>query len=99
MALQNPPYHLGWKLLVARNTIAQASRFTVSLDIGPDDIPANEWLIGRYGAVAETVLEWWKNDIDDEGRAWLTKRTPLMVTQVPRAPCPPYRRSLSAARS
>ncbi|WP_217369431.1 AAA family ATPase [Nonomuraea antri] len=75
VALQNPPYHLGRKLLVSRNTIAQASRFTVSLDIGPDDIPANEWLIGRYGAVAETVLEWWKNDIDDEGRAWITKRT------------------------
>ncbi|RSN03722.1 AAA family ATPase [Nonomuraea sp. WAC 01424] len=75
VALQNPPYHLGRRLLVARNTIAQASRFTVSLDIGPDDIPANEWLIARYGTVAETVLEWWKNDIDDEGRAWLTKRT------------------------
>ncbi|MEU0565481.1 AAA family ATPase [Nonomuraea sp. NPDC005983] len=75
IALQNPPYHLGRKLLVTRNTIAQASRFTVSLQISPDDIPANEWLIERYGAVAETVLEWWKNDIDDEGRAWITKRT------------------------
>jgi hypothetical protein len=75
IALQNPPYHLGRKLLVSRNTIAQASRFTVSLEIRPDDIPANEWLIGRYGPVAETVLEWWKNDIDDEGREWITKRT------------------------
>ncbi|MFD0853297.1 ATP-binding protein, partial [Actinomadura adrarensis] len=75
IALQNPPYHLGRKLLVSRNTIAQASRFTVSLDIAPDDIPANEWLIANYGPVAETVLEWWKNDIDDEGRAWITKRT------------------------
>ncbi|WP_433325910.1 AAA family ATPase [Spirillospora sp. CA-294931] len=75
IALQNPPYHLGRKLLVARNTIAQASRFTVSLEIEPDDIPANQWLIDRYGPVAETVLEWWKNDIDDEGRAWITKRT------------------------
>ncbi|MFI7618652.1 AAA family ATPase [Nonomuraea terrae] len=75
VALQNPPYHLGRKLLVARNTVAQASRFTVSLDITPEDIPANEWLIERYGPVAETVLEWWKNDIDDEGRAWITKRT------------------------
>ncbi|MES9601774.1 AAA family ATPase [Actinomadura sp. NPDC000929] len=75
IALQNPPYYLGRKLLVSRNTIAQASRFTVSLEIEPDDIPANEWLISRYGAVAETVLEWWKNDIDDEGRQWMTKRT------------------------
>ncbi|MET9297248.1 ATP-binding protein [Streptomyces sp. NPDC003077] len=75
IAIQNPPYHLGRKLLVARNNLAQASRFTASLTVEPGDIPANEWLITRYGAVAETVLEWWKHDIDDDGRAWITKRT------------------------
>ncbi|MFD8423030.1 AAA family ATPase [Streptomyces sp. NPDC059466] len=75
IAVQNPPYHLGRKLLVARNNIAQASRFTASLTVEPQDIPANEWLLARYGADAETVLDWWKNDIDDEGRAWITKRT------------------------
>ncbi|MFJ1707238.1 AAA family ATPase [Kitasatospora sp. NPDC088346] len=75
IALQNPPYHLGRKLQVARNNIAQATRFTVSLQIDPADIPANEWLIARYGAVAETVLEWWKNDLDEDGRAWISKRT------------------------
>ena len=75
VAIQNPPYHLGRKLLVSRNNIAQATRFTVSLQVDPADIPANEWLIARYGGVAETVLEWWKHDIDDEGREWITKRT------------------------
>ncbi|MGW5353517.1 AAA family ATPase [Streptomyces sp. NPDC004031] len=75
IALQNPPYHLGRKLQVARNNIAQATRFTASLTVEPQDIPANEWLIAKYGAVAETVLEWWKHDIDEEGRAWITKRT------------------------
>ncbi|ONI91819.1 AAA family ATPase [Saccharothrix sp. ALI-22-I] len=75
VAIQNPPYHLGRKLLVARNNIAQATRFTASLTVEPDDIPANEWLISTYGGVAETVLEWWKHDIDDDGRAWITKRT------------------------
>ncbi|MFE0675755.1 AAA family ATPase [Streptomyces sp. NPDC058867] len=75
IAVQNPPYHLGRKLLVARNNIAQATRFTASLQVEPQDIPANEWLLARYGADAETVLEWWKHDIDDEGRAWITKRT------------------------
>lgn len=75
IAVQNPPYHLGRKLLVARNNIAQATRFTASLQVEPEDIPANEWLLARYGADAETVLEWWKHDIDDEGRAWITKRT------------------------
>ncbi|GAA3734115.1 hypothetical protein GCM10022225_15570 [Plantactinospora mayteni] len=75
VALQNPPYHLGRKLLVASNNVAQASRFTVSYEVRPEDIPANEWLISTYGETAETVLEWWKNDIDDEGRDWITKRT------------------------
>jgi hypothetical protein len=75
VAIQNPPYHLGRKLLVSRNNIAQATRFTVSLVVEPGDIPANEWLIRKYGGVAETVLEWWKHDIDDEGREWITKRT------------------------
>lgn len=45
------------------------------LRIDPADIPANEWLIARYGTVAETVLEWWKNDLDEDGRAWISKRT------------------------
>ncbi|MFI9051451.1 AAA family ATPase [Streptomyces sp. NPDC053427] len=75
IAVQNPPYHLGRKLLVARNNIAQATRFTASLTVEPGDIPANEWLIAKYGEVAETVLEWWKHDIDEDGRAWITKRT------------------------
>lgn len=75
VAIQNPPYHLGRKLLVSRNNIAQATRFTASLEVSPEDIPANEWLIHTYGGVAETILEWWKNDIDDDGRAWITKRT------------------------
>ncbi|MEO3817517.1 ATP-binding protein [Plantactinospora sp. B24E8] len=75
VALQNPPYHLGRKLLVASNNVAQASRFTVSYEVRPEDIPANEWLISTYGETAETVLEWWKTDIDDEGRDWVTKRT------------------------
>lgn len=75
IALQNPPYHLGRKLLVSSNNVAQASRFTVSYEVSPQDIPANQWLIDTYGEVAETVLEWWKGDIDDEGREWITKRT------------------------
>ncbi|GIG66370.1 ATP-binding protein [Phytomonospora endophytica] len=75
IALQNPPYHLGRKLMVSSNNVAQASRFTVSYEVRPDDIPANQWLIDTYGHTAEVVLEWWKNDIDDEGREWVTKRT------------------------
>ncbi|MBR7834118.1 AAA family ATPase [Actinospica durhamensis] len=75
IALQNPPYHLGRKLLVARNNVAQASRFTASLTVRPEDIPANEWLITTYGPIAETFLDWWKLDIDDDARDWISKRT------------------------
>ena len=85
VALQNPPYHLGRKLLVSSNNVAQASRFTVSYEVSPQDIPANEWLIATYGEVAETVLEWWKNDIDDEGRDWITKRTLERLIKLHRA--------------
>jgi hypothetical protein len=75
IALQNPPYHLGRKLAVTSNNLAQASRFTVSYEVAPEDIPANQWLIDTYGQTAEVVLDWWKHDIDDDGRAWVTKRT------------------------
>ncbi|AZM49853.1 AAA family ATPase [Streptomyces sp. WAC 06738] len=88
VALQNPPYHLGRKMLVSSNNVAQASRFTVSYEVRPEDIPANEWLISTYGETAETVLEWWKNDIDDEGRDWVTKRTLERLIKLHRAGMP-----------
>jgi MoxR-like ATPase len=75
IALCNPPEFNGRRLAVSKNNLAQADRFTISLEIGPDDLSANEWLIKRYGNVAEIVLEWFKNDIADEHRQWITKRT------------------------
>ncbi|MFI5907530.1 AAA family ATPase [Dactylosporangium sp. NPDC051541] len=74
-ALQNPPYHVGRKLQVTPNNLAQASRFTASLEVGRDDIPAGQWLIDTYGRPAEAALDWWKFDIDEEGRDWVSKRT------------------------
>ncbi|MCP2340596.1 AAA family ATPase [Actinomadura rupiterrae] len=88
VALQNPPYHLGRKMLVSSNNVAQASRFTISYEVRPEDIPANEWLISTYGETAETVLDWWKNDIDDEGRDWVTKRTLERLIKLHRADMP-----------
>ncbi|MFG1997859.1 ATP-binding protein [Spirillospora sp. NPDC048911] len=88
VALQNPSYHLGRKMLVSSNNVAQASRFTISYEVHPDDIPANEWLISTYGETAETVLDWWKNDIDDEGRDWITKRTLERLIKLHRADLP-----------
>jgi len=75
IALCNPPTWLGRKMSVSKNNIAQADRFTISVEISPEDIDANGWLLAQYGADAEVVLEWWKNDITDEQREWVTKRT------------------------
>lgn len=47
IAVQNPPYHLGRKLLVSRNDIAQATRFTASLLVESEDIPASEGLLAK----------------------------------------------------
>jgi MoxR-like ATPase len=108
-AIQNPPLVMGRKMSVSRSNIAQADRFFASIEIGPNDIPANEWLLNEFPKkwarkmievrdlrgeakseaeevqlaetdtaearrVIETVLEWFKNDIDDEGRNWVTAR-------------------------
>jgi len=75
IALCNPPMWLGRKMHTSKNNIAQADRFTISVEITPEDIDANGWLLQQYGADAEVVLEWWKNDITDEHREWVTKRT------------------------
>lgn len=75
VALCNPPTFLGRKMSVSKNNIAQADRFTLSIQVTPDDIPANDWLIRKYGDTAETVLTWFKEDLTDEQREWITKRT------------------------
>jgi len=88
IALCNPPVWQGRKMNVARNNIAQADRFTISIEIRPEDIPANEWLIATYGQDAETVLEWWKSDIDDAAREWVTKRSMERLIKLHRASLP-----------
>lgn len=110
IAIQNPPLVMGRKLSVSKYNIAQADRFTAALEIGPNDIPANDWLLTEYPKkyarqviemrsvmnepeldavethkleerlvsdateVVEHVLEWYKHDIDDEARNWVTAR-------------------------
>ena len=109
IAIQNPPYVMGRKLNVSKNNIAQADRFTVSLNIVGEDIPTHEWLLTQFpdkwvdiklrglaregrvltgedletfksetrqaaADVAESVVEWYKSDIDDEGRQYITAR-------------------------
>lgn len=97
IALCNPPEWLGRRMQVSKGNIAQADRFTISLQIGEDDIPANEWLLTmwpdtvskgdpetreRARSVIESVLEWFKNDIGAEHRQWITKRTLVRLAKL-----------------
>lgn len=90
IALCNPSEWMGRRMQVAKGNIAQADRFTISIQITADDIPANEWLLTQWPdtvsngdperrerarSVIEAVLEWFKVDIGDEHRQWITKRT------------------------
>lgn len=75
IALDNPREHGGMKLEVGKNDLAQASRFALSIEIGPEDIPSLGFLISTYGEdVATPFTEWWQDDLDDVGRALCTPR-------------------------
>jgi hypothetical protein len=89
IALCNPSEWMGRRMGVSKNNIAQADRFTISVQVTPDDIPANDWLLTEWPKIAgsdaesqaraktvmETCLEWYKNDIGNEHRQWITKRS------------------------
>ena len=89
IALCNPSEYNGRKMNVRKNNIAQADRFTISLQIQPGDIPAFEWLISEWPALAlpgdtesqerlkqitEVVVDWHKSDLGDAHRAWVSAR-------------------------
>lgn len=103
IALCNPTQWQGRRMQVSKGNIAQADRFTISIQIAADDIPANEWLLTRWPdtvsngdperrerarSVIEAVIEWFKNDIGDEHRAWITKRTLVRLAQLHMAGLP-----------
>lgn len=97
VALCNPSEWLGRRMQVAKGNIAQGDRFTISVQLSPDDIPANEWLLTKWPdtvsggdpdarerarSVIETVVEWHKNDLDDTQRQWTTKRTLVRLAEL-----------------
>lgn len=80
IALTNPKEVAGVKMAVATPDRAQADRFFMSVQIGLDDNPAvNEWLLATYGEIAEVFLDWWKLDLDDKGRTFISKRVLEMM--------------------
>lgn len=75
IALNNPREHAGMSLDVGKNDLAQASRFALSIEVQPENIPWTTFLFGRYGEETATpFVEWWQDDIDDVGRGLVTPR-------------------------
>jgi MoxR-like ATPase len=76
IAINNPPKtSTGMKLSVGKGDLAQATRFAVSVQLDPSDIPAIPYLLATYGEdVAAPFIEWWQDDIGDEGRSLVTMR-------------------------
>lgn len=74
IGLNNPKEVAGFRLDVGRADRAQIERFHISIEIQPEDIPGKAWLLKTYGEDAEPVIEWWEDDLDDAGRAVVTRR-------------------------
>ena len=75
IALTNPAESAGVRQNVGRPDRAMADRFFMSIDLTPEDIPANDWLLENYGDIASPFIEWHKEDLDDLGRLYISKRT------------------------
>lgn len=75
IAMTNPVEVSGVRQNVGRPDRAMADRFFCSVDLRAEDIPANDYLLNKYGDVAEPFIEWHKEDIDDVARVHIGKRT------------------------
>ena len=74
IALDNPVEVAGLTLDTGRIDLAQASRFTLTCDVGEDDLPWRQFLISRFAADALPFLDWRAEDLDDAARALVSPR-------------------------
>ena len=74
LALDNPAEVAGLHLDTGRIDVAQASRFTATLNLGEDDLPWREVLRARFPAHARTFLDWRAEDLDDAARVLVSPR-------------------------
>lgn len=74
VGMTNPRMINGQRQDVNKPDRAMADRFFASVDLTENDIPANEFLLNKYGEIAEPFLEWYKEDLDDLGRVLINKR-------------------------
>lgn len=77
IALANPPLTVdGMPLSVGEPfDLAQATRYAVSLYVGPESIDWKRHLRGKYGEeYASMFIEWWEEDLDETTRPKVTPR-------------------------
>jgi MoxR-like ATPase len=74
IALDNPAEVGGLHLDTGRIDVAQASRFTATLEVGEDELPWRDVLLGRFPASAPTFLDWRAEDLDDAARMLVSPR-------------------------
>ena len=74
IALDNPAEVGGLHLDTGRIDVAQASRFTATIEVGEDDLPWREVLLDRFPDLAPTFLDWRAEDLDDAARTLVSPR-------------------------
>ncbi|WP_202638682.1 ATP-binding protein [Bailinhaonella thermotolerans] len=74
IAMTNPREVHGVPMHVGKPDRAHADRFDMSIDVTSDLSLAYEWLIDAYGEVAEVVIDWHKECLDDTARVFANPR-------------------------
>ena len=74
IALNNPRFIGGMRLSVGRVDLAQAARFRLSIQLDATDTKFDDYLVEKYGDAISPFIEWWKEDLDDDGRALISAR-------------------------
>lgn len=75
IALNNPRDFAGGSLKVALPDRAQSDRFHISIQITAQHVPWRDFLLRKFGEIAEPFVEWWSEVITDEMRQVVTART------------------------
>ena len=74
IALNNPRMIGSYRLAVGRVDLAQAARFRLNIQLDATDTKFDDYLVGKYGDSISPFIEWWKEDLDDDGRALISAR-------------------------
>lgn len=75
IGINNPKAVAGFKLDVGKSDMAQATRWTLSIQLNNVETGWSGYLYETYGDEITPFIEWWQDDLDDLGRVLITPRT------------------------